>query len=41
MGPVGRIKERLEEWRKSPVTTLMVSARTPEGLRQAADLVNG
>ena len=41
VGPVGRIKERLEEWRKSPVTTLMVSARTPEGLRQAADLVLG
>ena len=41
VGPVGRIKERLEEWRKSPVTSLLISARTPEGLRQAADLVNG
>ena len=41
VGPAGRIKERLEEWRKSPVTTLLVSARTPEGLRQAADLVQG
>jgi alkanesulfonate monooxygenase SsuD/methylene tetrahydromethanopterin reductase-like flavin-dependent oxidoreductase (luciferase family) len=41
VGPVGRIKERLEEWRKSPVTTLMISARTPEALKQAADLVHG
>ena len=39
VGPAGRIKERLEEWRKSPVTTMLISARTPEALEQAADLV--
>jgi F420-dependent oxidoreductase-like protein len=41
VGPVGRIKERLEEWRKSPVTTMLISARTPEALTQAADIVLG
>ena len=41
VGPEGRIKERLEEWRKSPVTSLLVSARSPEALRQAADIVLG
>ncbi len=41
VGPVGRIKERLEAWRDSPITTLMISARSPEALRQAADLVLG
>jgi F420-dependent oxidoreductase-like protein len=39
VGPAGRIKERLEEWRKSPVTTMLISARTPDALKQAADLV--
>jgi F420-dependent oxidoreductase-like protein len=39
VGPVGRIKERLEEWRKSPVTSLLVSARSPEALTQIADIV--
>ena len=41
VGPAGRIKERLEEWRKSPVTTMLISARTPDALKQAADLVLG
>ena len=39
VGPPGRIKERLEAWKESPVTSLMVSARSPEALRQIADLV--
>jgi F420-dependent oxidoreductase-like protein len=39
VGPPARIRERLEAWRASPVTSLMVSARTPEQLRQVADLV--
>ena len=41
VGPEGRIKERLEEWRKSPITSLLISARSPEALRQAADIVLG
>jgi alkanesulfonate monooxygenase SsuD/methylene tetrahydromethanopterin reductase-like flavin-dependent oxidoreductase (luciferase family) len=42
IGPAGRIKERLEEWRKSPVTTILLGGgRSPEDLKQIADLVNG
>ena len=41
VGPEGRIKARLEEWRKSPITSLLISARSPEALRQAADIVLG
>ena len=29
VGPPGRIKERLELWRKSPVTSLLVGGRDP------------
>ena len=38
VGPVGRIKERLEEWRKSPVTTLLVGTKDPTTLRTLVDL---
>jgi F420-dependent oxidoreductase-like protein len=43
IGPVSRIKERLDAWRSSPVTTLLIGAggRSPDELRQLADLVNG
>jgi F420-dependent oxidoreductase-like protein len=42
IGPPGRIKERLDEWRKTPVTTLLLGGdRSPEDLKQIADLVNG
>ncbi len=41
IGPAARIKERLEPWRDSPVTTLLVSARTPEQLREIAEIVLG
>ena len=41
VGPADRIKERLEAWRDSPVTTLMIAPRGPDALRQAAELVNG
>jgi F420-dependent oxidoreductase-like protein len=41
VGPASRIKERLEAWRDSPVTTLMIAGRGPDALRQAADLVLG
>jgi len=38
IGPPGRIKERLELWRKSPVTSLLVGGRDPQSLRQIIDL---
>src|SRR3954464_14563045 len=41
VGPPSRIKERLEAWRDSPVTTLMVAGRDPEQLRVLRDLVLG
>lgn len=41
VGPASRIKERLEAWRDSPVTTLMIAPRGPDALRQAAELVQG
>jgi alkanesulfonate monooxygenase SsuD/methylene tetrahydromethanopterin reductase-like flavin-dependent oxidoreductase (luciferase family) len=39
VGPPGRIRERLEAWRSSPVTTLMVSGRDPEQLKLLRSLV--
>jgi alkanesulfonate monooxygenase SsuD/methylene tetrahydromethanopterin reductase-like flavin-dependent oxidoreductase (luciferase family) len=39
VGPPSRIKQRLEAWRTSPVTTLLVSARDPEKLKELRDLV--
>jgi F420-dependent oxidoreductase-like protein len=39
VGPPARIRERLDAWQASPVTSLMVSARTPDQLRQIADVV--
>jgi F420-dependent oxidoreductase-like protein len=43
IGPPARVKERLDAWRSSPVTTLLIGGggRSPEQLRQLADLVNG
>ncbi|MEV4256118.1 LLM class F420-dependent oxidoreductase [Spirillospora sp. NPDC049652] len=42
LGPVGRIKERLERWRTSPVTTLLVAGvRDEPTLRTLRDLVLG
>ena len=41
VGPPSRIKERLEAWRNSPVTTLMVAGRDPEQLELVRDLVRG
>lgn len=38
-GPPGRVRERLERWRDSPVTKLLVSARDPETLHILASLV--
>ena len=39
VGPPSRIKERLEAWRSSPITTLLVSARDAEKMKQLRDLV--
>jgi hypothetical protein len=36
-GPAGRIRERLEAWTRSPVTTLVAGTRDPEALRVLAD----
>ncbi|MFF5210642.1 LLM class F420-dependent oxidoreductase [Streptosporangium sp. NPDC000396] len=42
VGPVGRIRERLELWRKSPVTSLLVMGpRDEASLRTIRDLVLG
>lgn len=42
VGPPSRIRERLEAWRKSPVTSLLIGAsKSPEELRQIVGLVSG
>jgi len=38
-GPLPRIRERLEAWRDSPVTVLLLANRDPETLRSMAELV--
>ena len=39
VGPIERIKERLAEWKKTPVTTLLLANRDVETLRTMAELV--
>jgi len=39
VGPASRIRERLDVWRSSPVTTLLISGRDAAQLKQVADLV--
>jgi hypothetical protein len=42
LGPIGRIRERLELWRNSPVTTLLVTGPKSEpDLRAIRDAVLG
>jgi alkanesulfonate monooxygenase SsuD/methylene tetrahydromethanopterin reductase-like flavin-dependent oxidoreductase (luciferase family) len=41
VGPAARIRERLQAWRDSPVTTLNVWATNVDQARQMADLVLG
>ncbi len=41
VGSPKRIRERLDAWRSSPVTSLMVSARSTEDVRQIADIFFG
>ncbi|HWC33467.1 MAG TPA: LLM class F420-dependent oxidoreductase [Mycobacteriales bacterium] len=41
-GPLDRIRERLEMWRQSPVTTMLVGGvKNPEHLKALADMTNG
>ena len=37
VGPPGRIRERLEAWKKSPVTKLLAGTQDPKALRALAD----
>jgi len=39
VGPIERIKERLAEWKKTPITTLLLANRDVETLRTMAELV--
>lgn len=39
VGPKERIRERLDAWRETPVTSLLVAARNEEELNTAAELV--
>ena len=39
VGPKERIKERLAEWKKTPITSLLIGSREPEVLRTMAELV--
>jgi F420-dependent oxidoreductase-like protein len=41
IGPADRVRERLAPWRESPVTTLLVSPRDTDQMRQIAELVIG
>jgi F420-dependent oxidoreductase-like protein len=39
VGPVERIRERLEAWKETPVTSLLMANRDPETLRTMAELL--
>ncbi len=39
VGPIERIRDRLQAWQATPVTTLLVGAQNVETLRQVAELV--
>ena len=39
VGPVERVKERLEAWKETPVTTLLITNRDAETMRTMAELV--
>jgi F420-dependent oxidoreductase-like protein len=41
VGPKERIKERLDAWKETPVTSLLVSARNPAQIETMAELVLG
>ena len=37
LGPPARIRDRLQAWRESPVTTMLVGTRDPDALRVIAE----
>jgi hypothetical protein len=39
VGPIERIRERLEAWKETPVTALLIGNRDPKVLRAMAELV--
>ena len=39
VGPIERIKERLAEWKKTPITSLLIGSREPAVLRTMAELM--
>jgi hypothetical protein len=39
VGPIERIRERLVEWKQTPITTLLLANRDVETLRAMAELV--
>jgi alkanesulfonate monooxygenase SsuD/methylene tetrahydromethanopterin reductase-like flavin-dependent oxidoreductase (luciferase family) len=39
VGPKERIRERLEAWKRTPVTTLIVGSPQPEALQVMAELL--
>jgi F420-dependent oxidoreductase-like protein len=41
VGPVERIRDRLDAWRETPVTTLLLANQDPSVLRKMAELVLG
>jgi F420-dependent oxidoreductase-like protein len=41
VGPPGRIRERLQAWRETPITTLLMSTQSRDELRRVAELVLG
>jgi F420-dependent oxidoreductase-like protein len=41
VGPVERIRDRLDAWRETPVTTLLLASQDPSVLRTMAELVLG
>jgi F420-dependent oxidoreductase-like protein len=41
VGPPERIRDRLQAWRETPITTLLVAGQEKEPLRRAAELVLG
>jgi alkanesulfonate monooxygenase SsuD/methylene tetrahydromethanopterin reductase-like flavin-dependent oxidoreductase (luciferase family) len=39
IGDVAKVRDRVQEWEDSGVTTLLLSLRSPEELRRVADVV--
>ena len=39
VGPKDRVKERIEAWRDTPVTSLLISTHDKERLREVAEIV--